>query len=56
MNTDRGNISVSVLLDLYAGFDMVDRNIVINRLETELDFLAFKWFESNLKDLQASSF
>jgi len=47
-NTDRGKLSVLVLLDLSAGFDTVDHNILLDRLENWVRFfgIVLKWFRT----------
>ncbi len=50
-NSDSGKISVLVLLDLSAAFDIVDHNILLERLENwvGLSGMALKWFRSYIE-------
>jgi len=52
LSSDRGCISLLVLLDLSAGFDTIDHNIFLNRRENNVDIcgIALAWFKSNLSD------
>ncbi len=52
LNTDSGRIAVLVFLDLRAAFDMVEHNVLLDRLENcvGLSGTALNWFESYLKD------
>ncbi|XP_028272704.1 uncharacterized protein LOC114443000 [Parambassis ranga] len=52
MASDRGLVSVLVLLDLSAAFDTVDHRILLHRLEHEIRITgtALRWFKSYLSD------
>ncbi len=52
LSSDRGSISLLVLLDLSVVFDMIDHNILLNRLENSVDISgrALAWFKSYLSD------
>ncbi len=49
LSSDRGCISLLVLLDLSAPFDIIDHNILLNRLEKSSGS-ALAWFKSYLSD------
>ena len=46
IDIDQKNISILVMLDLSAGFDMIDHEILVNRLESHYGFTGkvLKWF------------
>ncbi len=50
--SDKGGISLLVLLDLSAAFDSIDHDIVIDRLQnyTGIQGQALRWFRSYLSD------
>ncbi len=53
LSSDRGCISLIVLLDLSAAFDTIGHNILLNRLENFVGISgrALAWFKSYLSDL-----
>ncbi len=52
LSSDRGCISLLVLLDLSAAFDTIDHNILLNRLENFVGISksALAWLKSYLSD------
>ncbi len=52
LSSDRGCISLLVLLDFSAAFDTIDHNILLNRLENFVVIIgsALAWFKSYLSD------
>ncbi len=52
LSSDRGCISLLVLLDLSAAFDTIDHNILLNRIENFVGISgsALAWFKSYLAD------
>ncbi len=50
LSSDRGCISLLVLLNLSTAFDPIDHNILLNRLENFVSGSALAWFKSYLSD------
>ena len=50
MASDRGLVSILVLLDVSAAFDTIDQNILLERLQHEIKITgtALDWFKSYL--------
>ncbi len=50
LSSDRGYISLLVLLDLSAAFNTIDHNILLNRLKNGIGISesALAWFKSHL--------
>ena len=51
-STDRGDLSLLVLLDLSAAFDVIDHELLLSRLQKEMGITgtALRWFNSYLVD------
>ena len=51
-STDRGDLSLLVLLDLSAAFDVIDHELLLSRLQNEMGITgtALRWFSSYLVD------
>ena len=51
-NADCGNVTLLVLLDLSAAYDVIDHDLLLNRLRNEAGLVgtALSWFQSYLSD------
>ncbi len=56
METDKGNVVLLVLLDLSAAFDIIDHEILLNRLYTRCGIrgTTLKWFRSYITDISSN--
>lgn len=50
LELDRGNVVMLAFPDLWAAFDMVDHEILVNRLKTDYGFAddMLRWLKSSL--------
>ena len=53
MSMDKHGTGISVLVDLIAAFDMIDKTILLHRMETVLS-IVLEWSSSCLSDLSQS--